>query len=104
MTVCWTSTDFLLQWMWVALIVVCAVILAVRHFRKSWLRVRNARSPQCADCPIADTCVKDDARVSEWTATVDAVADGRRYHSSCTSCDSLCSRSVDDMRLVILPL
>ncbi len=65
MTVCWTSTDFLLQWMWVALIVVCAVILAVRHFRKSWLRARNARSPQCADCPIADTCFKDDARVSE---------------------------------------
>jgi len=64
-TVCWTSTDFMLQWMWVALIVVCAVILAVRHFRKSWRRARNAKTPQCADCPLSETCEKDDARLSE---------------------------------------
>ncbi|MFG6381107.1 MAG: hypothetical protein K1V87_03250 [Muribaculum sp.] len=71
MTVCWTSTDFLLQWMWVALIVVCAVILAVRHLRKSWRRAHSGKAPQCAGCPLSESCEKDDARLLECAAKND---------------------------------
>lgn len=61
MTICWTSTDFLIQWVWVALIVVLAVIICIRRANAA---KRNAKNnvTSCDGCPVKDSCSgrKDD--------------------------------------------
>ena len=54
----WTSNDFLLQWIWVAIIVACAIFLCVRNFVKPSKRGRNGLDAACDDCPVRDNCNK----------------------------------------------
>ncbi len=56
MTHDWTFHDFLLQWIWVGIIVICAVVMGVRSFIRN--SKRKGLDDVCGGCPLKDDCRK----------------------------------------------
>ncbi len=52
----WTSTDFILQWIWVGLIVLCAALFCLLHILRIIRRKRNGKEEACNACPLKDSC------------------------------------------------
>ena len=54
----WTFFDFTIQWIWVGIIVVLAVVYLIGALRKSMKKSRKRDNINCAGCILADKCDK----------------------------------------------
>lgn len=57
----WSIFDFTIQWLWVGVIVVLAVIYIVGATRRSIKRSKNNSVPECSGCILLDKCEKSSA-------------------------------------------
>ncbi len=60
MIICWTTTEFLLQWIWVALIILCACLFFIMRIKRMKKYAGKNRNPSCDGCPMCDSCSADE--------------------------------------------
>lgn len=58
MTNAWTFSDYLLQWIWLGIIVVCAAVYCVRKFF-GLSKGKGTADEACGGCLLKDNCHKD---------------------------------------------
>ncbi len=52
-------TDYTLQWVWVGLMVICALIFIVRYARRIYRNTRKGANPSCNGCVLIDKCERN---------------------------------------------
>ena len=52
-------TDYTLQWVWVGLIVICALIFNVSYARRIYRNTRKGANPSCNGCVLIDKCERN---------------------------------------------
>lgn len=67
----WTLFDFTIQWLWVGVIVVLAIIYIVGAVRRFIKRPNNGSMPGCSGCALSDKCEKNSASCCDDGGTSD---------------------------------